>query len=90
MSIGTITERIKNKVRAFLSEANPQDENELVTIATFMPQMTPRAQFLQTMLEAEGIICIMNGQWHTKADFVRLQVKKSDAARALERLAAVE
>jgi hypothetical protein len=55
----------------------------LVTVATFQPVMLPHAHFLWAKLEAEGIICILNGQWFTEADAVRLQVKKADAARAI-------
>jgi len=62
--------------------ATPPDA--LVTIGTFQPVMRPHAQMLQAMLESQGIVCILNGQWHTDSPLVCLQVRSSDAAVATE------
>lgn len=83
-------ERLKNKARKLLPPNEQQSGDDLVTIATFQPVMQPHAGLLRARLEAAGIPCIITGQWHTRADFVRLQVQQSHAAEARAILAKFE
>jgi len=82
MTVSSAFAQLKNKVQSFVSENGKPDENELVTIATFLPVMQPLAHMLHVKLESEGIICIMNGQVLTRSDFIRLQVRQADAVKA--------
>lgn len=83
-----------NRLIATIQKALPPppepDPNEPVTIATFLPVMRPHVYLLRSRLEADGFVCIINGDWHTHADFVRLQVKRADVSKASARLREIE
>lgn len=82
MPITGFLTQLKFKIQKFLPQPKPPDPNEFVTIATFLPVLRPHVDILRSGLEAEGIACIINGDWGTQADFVRIQVRRADVAQA--------
>ncbi|MEO6907727.1 MAG: hypothetical protein ABI210_07540 [Abditibacteriaceae bacterium] len=81
--------RLKRTVQRILPPAQEPDPDEPVTIATFSPAMRPHVDLLRSRLEADGFVCIINGDWPL-TDFVRLQVKRADANEASARLREIE
>lgn len=81
---------LKKIIQKLLPQSLPPDPNEPVTIATFQPVMRPHVDLLRSRLEAEGITCMINGDWHTHADFVRLQVRRADVVEASALLEEIE
>ena len=82
--------RLRGRFQTLLSPPEDEDPNALVTLATFQPVMRAHAELLRTRLEAEGISCIINGEWIAQPDFVRLQVRRADAVEAAALLAEME